>query len=45
MWGDLRLDNSMMEYIVGHSLKGEGKKTYTHYDPNAIRDEMNKLLP
>lgn len=45
MWGDLRLDNSMMEYIVGHSLKGEGKKTYTHYDLNAIRDEMNKLLP
>lgn len=45
MWGDLRLDNSMMEYVVGHSLKGEGKKTYTHYGLDAIRDEMNKLLP
>ena len=43
MWGDLRLDNAMMEYLVGHTPKSIGKRVYTHYDPEALRAEMNKL--
>jgi integrase len=43
MWGDLKLDNAMMEYLVGHTPKSIGKRVYTHYDIEALRTEMNKL--
>lgn len=43
MWGDLQLDNEMMEYLVAHTPKSIGKRVYTHYDIEVLRAEMNKL--
>lgn len=45
LWGDLKLDNGMMEHVVGHATMGEGKRTYTHYDIEVLRAEMNKIVP
>lgn len=43
MWKEKRLDESMRRKIQGHSGKGIGEQVYTHYEFEALREELNKL--
>lgn len=43
MWKEKRLDEAMRRKIQGHSGKGIGEIVYTHFEFEALRNELNKL--
>ena len=43
MWAEKKLDEAMRRKIQGHSGKGIGEITYTHYELEKLKEELNKL--
>lgn len=43
MWKEKKLDEAMRRKIQGHSGKGIGEIVYTHFELEALKEELNKL--